>query len=84
MLRKLSNECSKCQFKDTCDHKRMEAMCYLEPVAMPIVEPCIMPAMRETVDVYVPGVGKVTMYKDELEKQLHKGLCINTEFLSGS
>lgn len=78
-LSKLASRCRVCQNVDTCDHKRMEACGYL-PLAgassMPTASSVAQPVLRETVEIRVNGQQQ-RVYKDEIEKQLTKGLYAN-------
>ena len=46
-LKRLSSNCSQCKYKDTCDHKMMEAVGILEPAAQTILESADAPVMVE-------------------------------------
>lgn len=77
-LSRLSEECQKCPFVEKCKHKRMEALGYLpEPLianaGAPSIAELTQPILRETVNTIVNGE-VVKVYKDEIEKQLHKEL----------
>ena len=75
----LSAGCRACPYVDTCDHKRMEAVGFLPepPLAMsasqPAAESAAQPLLRETREIRVNGV-TMTIYVDEIEKQLTRGL----------
>lgn len=95
-LSRLSKQCEKCQFKDTCNNKRMEALAYLpEPpyanqATQSSTDAVAMPVARETVERYAYGQ-KFVMYKDDLEKELYgalyedlyKSLCVTESMLKG-
>lgn len=78
-LSKLAAKCRACPRSDTCDHKRMEAVGFLpEPpllasASQPAAESAAQPVLRETMEIYVEGK-PVIVYKDEIEKQLTRGL----------
>ncbi len=75
-LSKLSEKCRKCPFVDKCDRKQMEALAYLpEPtIAMSAAQSAgidaAQPLLRETMTIHIEGK-PVTVYKDEIEKQLY-------------
>lgn len=75
-LSKLASACQTCPFIETCEHKVMEAVGYLpssqsasEKASMPITSPLL----RETIEIRVDGT-QLTVYKDEIEKELYKQL----------
>ena len=78
-LSKLAAGCQSCPYVDTCDHKRMEALGFLPepPLSMsasqPAADSAAQPLLRETRELRVNGK-PVTVYVDEIEKQLTRGL----------
>lgn len=78
-LSKLAAGCRACPYVDTCDHKRMEALGFLPepPLSMSAsqtaVDSAAQAALRETREIRVNGVA-MTVYVDEIEKQLTRGL----------
>lgn len=77
-LSRLAEQCRKCPFKDDCKNKRMEALGYLpEPIVTEAgassAAELTQPILRETVNMIIDGK-VVKVYKDEIEKQLHKEL----------
>lgn len=78
-LSKLAAGCQVCPYVDTCDHKRMEALAFLpEPpllnsASQTAAESAAQPLLRETREIRVNGV-TTTVYVDEIEKQLYRGL----------
>lgn len=78
-LSKLAAGCRVCPYVDTCDHKRMEALGFLPkpPLSMSAAQPAAdsaaQPLLRETREIRVNGK-PVTVYVDEIEKQLTRGL----------
>lgn len=72
-LSKLSETCQVCPFRDTCDHKMMESVGYLQPSSESLSAPLEMPIARETRTVIVNGQ-RETVYLDEIEKELYKHL----------
>ena len=78
-LSKLAAGCQSCPYVDTCDHKRMEALGFLPepPLSMsasqPAADSAAQPLLRETREIRVNGK-PVTVYVDEIEKQLTRGL----------
>lgn len=77
-LSKLAPGCRACPYVDTCDHKRMEAFCFLPSpplsasASMSAMTPAAQPVLRETMDIRVDG-RPMTVYRDEIEKQLYQG-----------
>lgn len=78
-LSKLAAGCQACPYVDTCDHKCMEALGFLPepPLSMsasqPAADSAAQPLLRETREIRVNGK-PVTVYVDEIEKQLTRGL----------
>ena len=78
-LSKLAAGCRACPYVDTCDHKRMAALGFLPepPLSMSAAQPAansvVQPLLRETMEIRVNGK-PVTVYVDEIEKQLTRGL----------
>ena len=70
---RLSQQCQKCRYKDTCDHKQMEMLAYIDepPIqaqnSQSITSNLAQPIMRETTTIAINGV-KTIVYKDDLEK----------------
>lgn len=68
---------------DDCNKKRMVACAYIEPTMPDIKTPAAMsmtqPILRETITIHTGenALGKVTVYKDELEEQIRKNLKLN-------
>ena len=67
-LSKLAAGCRACPYVDTCGHKRMEAVGFL-----PLFQYAAQPLLRETMEIRVDGK-PVTVYVDEIEKQLTREL----------
>ena len=67
-LSKLAAGCQSCPYVDTCGHKRMEAVGFL-----PLFQSAAQPILRETMEIRVDGK-PVTVYVDEIEKQLTREL----------
>ncbi|NBK19780.1 hypothetical protein [Anaerotruncus sp. 1XD42-93] len=75
-LSKLAAGCRACPYVDTCGHKRMEAVGFLplfQSAAQPAAESAAQPLLRETMEIRVDGK-PVTVYVDEIEKQLTREL----------
>lgn len=78
-LSKLAAGCQSCPYVDTCDHKRMEALGFLPepllsmPASQPAADSAAQPLLREMREIRVNGK-PVTVYVDEIEKQLTRGL----------
>lgn len=79
-LSKLSEKCKKCPKVDSCDHKYMEACAYLEmpkismDVSQSISQSLSMPLARETMLINDGNGNMVKVYKDDIEKQIYKGI----------
>lgn len=75
-LSKLSAMCNNCMFKDTCEHKRMEAVGILEPVAQSTIEDAAAPLMvkHSYRDVYIDKNITVTIDLEELKKELENAI----------
>ena len=75
-LSKLASACQTCPFAETCEHKMMEAVGYL-PLSQSASENASMlmaaPILRETMEIHIGGM-QLTVYKDEIEKELYKQL----------
>ena len=67
-LSKLAAGCRACPYVETCGHKRMEAVGFL-----PLFQSAAQPLLRETMEIRVDGK-PVTVYVDEIEKQLTREL----------
>lgn len=77
-ISRLFEKCQKCPFVDTCENKRMEALAYLpEPMIVEAGQSASMsaaaPVLRETMEIRVDGK-TLTVYKDDIEKELYKSL----------
>ena len=79
-LSKLSEKCKSCPKVDTCDHKKMELCALAELPEQNIasamqsaMQDVAMPLLRERIESPLSPF----TYKDELEKELYKELCIN-------
>ena len=78
-LSKLAAKCRTCLFVDKCGHKEMEAVGFLpepsmaEPASQSVSNPVTEPILRETMVIRVNGKPQV-VYKDEIERQLTRGL----------
>lgn len=87
-LTQLSEKCQKCPFVDTCENKRMEALAYLsEPMIAEVGQSASIsaaaPVIRETMEIRVDGK-TLTVYKDEIEKELYKSLYYGLGLQLGS
>lgn len=78
-LSKLAAKCRTCPFVDRCGHKEMEAVGFLpepsmaEPASQSVSNPVTEPILRETMVIHVNGKPQV-VYKDEIKRQLTRGL----------
>lgn len=78
-LSKLAAGCRACPYVDTCDHKCMETIGFLPkpPLSMSAAQPAADSAaqslLRETREIWINGT-PVTVYVDEIEKQITQGL----------
>lgn len=67
---KLSDKCPK---KNECNHKKMEALAYLEPCGQSSGVNASQPLARETMQINVGGVIQI-VYKDDIEKSIEREL----------
>ena len=84
---RLHSKCEKCPRKDNCNEKRMVMCAYVEPSAasmMPSLTPNMIPRItRETIVIHTGdnALGRVSVYKDDIEEQIRKSLmkdlCLN-------
>lgn len=65
---KLSDKCPK---KNECNHKKMEALAYLEPCGQSSGVNASQPLARETMQINVGGVIQI-VYKDDIEKAIER------------
>lgn len=77
-LSRLLKTCQECQYVDSCQNNRMEALMYytesmVANTAENIATPMIQPILRETMKINVDG-NIVEVYKDNIEKQLYEKL----------
>ena len=76
-LSKLAEACRVCPFADKCESKRIEAVGCLksqvEKAAESVAAPQIQPIARETMTIHVDGK-ELTVYRDEIERQLQREL----------
>ena len=82
-LSKLAASCQTCPYVETCDHKTMEAVGYLQPTAEIVSAPLIEPIARETRTIHING-HQETVYVDEIEKELYKHLYKGLIFQPGT
>lgn len=61
IISRLAEACQKCPFVESCDHKRMEAMAYIEPAAIGI-------------DMAAPGIESMS---GSIMSQLDGDIAIN-------
>lgn len=73
-ISRLSEKCSKCDKKDKCDHKRMEACAYIIPSTVNNT----MPAARPEINIQVGNAYVNTEdIRNAIENQIYKGLGVN-------
>ena len=74
----LSEKCNKCPYVNDCDHKKMEAGAYYEElqenVTISISQQLSMPLARETMKINDGRGNIVTVFKDDIEKQISERL----------
>ena len=80
-LSKLSKKCKRCPYVKTCDHKEMENLMYYPDTieadkSLNSSSPVMAPVLRETRDINIGGTF-ITVYKDDIEKELYKSLSVN-------
>lgn len=73
MPSKLATFCKKCPYLDTCDHKMMEEVGYLQPTSDQLSAPIAENIARETKTICINGQQE-TVYVDEIKKELYKHL----------
>jgi len=71
----ISRECRKCQFVETCDHKQMEGMAYLNEAVKNAGSLASAPVLRETVAISINGRLQ-TVYKDDIRREIARSLKI--------
>ena len=73
-LTKLSEKCSKCPKKDICDHKRMEAVAYLDPTLNPLAQPLAQPLVREYTPIIIDmgDYGDIHTSMENIKEKLAK------------
>lgn len=86
-LSQLSEKCKKCPFVDTCKNRRMESLeCLPETMLAGASQSNSMsataPLLRETREIRVDGK-TLTVYKDDIEKELYKSLYSGLVFQVG-
>lgn len=75
-LSRLSEKCKNCSLVNSCDHKKMVELGYLElPKNMPdfsqsISQSIALPMLRETMTINDGHGNMVEVYKDDIEKQI--------------
>lgn len=81
-LSRLTKKCKECPFVDKCKNKRMEALAYIGEPEQMIAEAgqsattsAAAPLLRATMEINIDGK-TLTVYKDEIEKELYKHLGI--------
>lgn len=78
-ISQMAEKCQKCPNVKRCRKKRMEACAYIDDPCVAssakadMMESAAAPVLRETVHVCIGG-SSTTIYKDELERILHKQL----------
>ena len=78
----MAKTCQECQYKDTCDHKRLEALAYIdENIAAPLMQDITTP-MRANMavkhdyrDVKIDTNTTITIDLEEMHEQLQKEIC---------
>lgn len=86
-LSQLAEKCKKCPFVDKCEHKRMGELAYLPDSIMAdtgqsATMSAAAPVLRETMKIRIAGK-VVTVYKDDIEKELYKHLGVGLMQLGG-
>lgn len=90
-ISRLAMMCIGCPKVETCNHKRMEALAYIElPVlsialAGSLTDSLAIPNARETITIRANGQ-KMIVYKEDFLKNLNSeiGLAISKNYLGGS
>lgn len=79
-ISRMAMMCIGCPKVGTCNHKRMEALAYLEQpnismnAGQQIAESLAMPLMRETMKINDGHGNMVMVYKDDIQKQISEQL----------
>ena len=75
-LSRLSAKCRACPFVEKCDHKEMEALAYLEPVAASPVAEMVQPmaVKHDYRDIKIGENTTITIDVEELKRQMERNL----------
>lgn len=73
-LSRMASKCASCPYRDSCDHKEIEAVGLLAPAAGEITQPVLKPVLRETVTRIGADGNVYRAYKDDIEKTLNEQL----------
>lgn len=71
-LSRLSETCSKCPYKDTCNNKRMESVGYIAPMLNDTVEPMAAPmaVKHDYRELYIDKDTTITVDHEEIKRRL--------------
>lgn len=75
-LSRLSKKCQECPFVETCNHKQMEALAYLNDAGQTASMDAAAPVLRETMIINAGDGTMIEVYKEEIQKQIYKELGI--------
>ena len=78
-LTRLSAKCRACPFVEKCDHKEMEALAYLEPVAAPPVAEMVQPmaVKHDYRDIKIGENTTITIDVEELKRHMKRDFYKN-------
>lgn len=78
-LSRLSSKCRNCRYVKTCNHKQMEDLAYLKPVASDVSLPLAQPLLRkkDLIDIHLDKNTTVTIDLEELKEQMKKDFYKN-------
>ncbi|MGW8114050.1 hypothetical protein ACVS9P_02505 [Caproicibacterium sp. NSD3] len=73
-LSRLSEQCRKCRYANTCQHKRMEAVAVMAQASMPSAESAAMPALvkHDYRNVKITENTTVTIDLEEMKENMRK------------
>jgi hypothetical protein len=80
-LSRLSKQCKRCPFVDTCENKRMEALAYIEPSTTTLKADSSAPLASQIIekhdyrDIKIDANIEVTIDLEYIKKQLGKAIC---------
>jgi len=79
-LSKLCKECRECKYKETCNHKRMEAFAFIQPMAsnasQPMSVPMAQPMLQahDYIDIKIAECTTITIDIEEIKSNISKSI----------